>query len=222
MEECLSEASERSKHQSSNKSDKSKDAQMISESKSAQLATENAQLTKENSILKAQVEQAIALEPKIEQFLENNKKLVSENRRLSNEIDDIKKRFLILQKSNSDLKKQVEEEKQYSQTIQKQFIDNSKEEIEKAKSNTKSQVSKITKQLEELQSKSEKDDMTIKAFNHKFERLLENAQLYFNQKFNDIDGFITFLKGPKMNSIPNQTNFMQQESPQKLVTHIEK
>lgn len=195
MEDSLSEASERSKSNNTNNSDQTKDAQMIAESKGAQLAAENAQLTKENSVLKAQVDQANTLGPEIDKVHGKNKELTSENRRIKEEKEDLEKRFEILQKTNADLEKQLEEEKQRCRVTQKQCIENSKKEIKKAKTQANSKVDEILKQLETFQEKSEKDDIAIKTFKSKIERLLENATRYFNQEFHDIDSFIEFLSG---------------------------
>lgn len=224
MEESLSEASERSKSQDSSNSDPSNDARLIAETKSSQLAAKNALLTKENTILKAQIDQSKAIEPKIEKFFQDNKYLTSENRRLKDEIDDIQKRYLILQNSNHDLQKQADEERLRSTLTQKQFTDTSKQEIKNIKSKYQSQMDQISKQLDAIQSKSEKDDIIIKTFNNKIERLLENASNYFNQKFYDIDSFTSFLSTPNspQRQAPQPSPDFTSQVPQDSVAQLEK
>lgn len=224
MEESLSEASERSKSQDSSNSDPSNDARLIAETKSAQLAAKNALLTKENTILKAQIDQSKAIEPKIEKIFQDNKYLTSENRRLKDEIDDIQKRYLILQNSNHDLQKQADEERLRSTLTQKQFTDNSKQEIKNIKSKYQSQMDQISKQLDAIQSKSEKDDIIIKTFNNKIERLLESASNYFNQKFYDIDSFTSFLSTPNspQRQAPRPSPDFTSQVPQDSVIQLEK
>lgn len=202
----LSDSSDLSQSRRSKTKNSSYDGnELLAESKCIQLTEENELLSKQNTVLKAQFEQAIQIEPKLSNLHNRNRQLASELRSTNTEIDDLQKRLQISQKRNDELSQKLQQEKQIQTVTRAQSLQSAEKQMKRAKAQAKAQIDDLCGQLEELQAENDQQKTELKMMNTKVNRILENAQRYFNTEFKDVDAFINYLTNAPLSTSQNQS-----------------
>ena len=174
--------------------DFSTDPQIITEASNEQLLEENANLTKQNSVLKAQFDQAVKITEKMNETHIENEKLKAMIRNLNNEKQDLTQRLEILGISQKELTDKYEKEKSLAGEQIESDKKTTENEIEKIKSFFSEKNEKITKQLTEQQELNKLMEVSHKTILGKIENILKNCSKYFNQEFASFDDFCLFIE----------------------------
>lgn len=169
------------------------EAQLVAESRTAQLQEQNEQLVKENASLQAQYEQAISLTSQIEELHQKNRQLSADLRQSNSENENLIKRLDISQKLNEDLKQKLETEKQTAQAVRNADLISSQKELQKVKAQSKAQLNEIYEKMDKIKQTKEQNDMVLKMMNSKIEKILESAAHFFETKFDSSDDLISFF-----------------------------
>ncbi|KAK8847958.1 hypothetical protein M9Y10_019009 [Tritrichomonas musculus] len=180
------------------------EAQIVAESRTAQLQEQNEQLVKENASLQAQYEQAISLTSQIEELHQKNRQLSTDLRQSRSENENLIKRLDISQKLNEDLKQKLETEKQTAQSVRNADLITSQKEMQKIKDQSKAQLDEIYSQMDKIKQTKDQNDMVIKMMNCKIEKILDSAAHFFETKFANSDDLISFFSQVQSSGLPAQ------------------
>lgn len=167
--------------------------QLVDENQIALLREQNDHLMKENSSLRAQFEDALLITRQVEEMHQNNRQLKSTIREYETKIDGLNQRLEISSKTIEGLNQKLDDEKASAITSRDRDHIFMKKEIEKIKEENKAQLDSLYDQLEKLNKEKEKYGVEQKLISGKIEKCLDNAQHFFQAKFQQFDDFIAFL-----------------------------
>ena len=168
-------------------------------------------LQKENRSLMAQFEGTITLANQIESMNAELLKVKNQNRQLSSENEDLSHRLeLSIRAKEEIIQKMAEESKNNSKARSENYI-NSRQEAEKQKAFYQQQLDEANERIEELENQIESNNVSNKLIEGKIDRLVQNAQRFFDIEFNSFDDLSNYLSKPNQN---NDLQIQQQTQPQ--------
>lgn len=169
----------------------------------------NAELLKENHQLRQQFEEALELANQTQPLHQRNQELAQEIQSLKTERDDLYHRLEISVEKIKERESKLEEEKKNRNIQQDTNLIAMNKEIEKVKRASKEQVDQLLDELSHAQQKLKEEQIQQQMIHGRIDRLLQNGERYFSQKFNSVDEFIEFLDKPSQNLIPPDGNQQQ-------------
>ena len=131
--------------------DSATDAQLLAETCGEQLQEEIASLTKQNNILRAQFEQAVALTEKMEDVHKENEQLKQQIRELNNQKQDLVRRLEISTLAQNEAAKKITEERQSMNAQRESDVAIIQKEMEKTKKSFQAQNDSLYDQLQASQ-----------------------------------------------------------------------
>lgn len=154
-------------------------------------------LTKENKSLAAQFEGTIAITNQLEEINNELSKVKSQNRQLIAENEDLTHRLELTIRSKDELVKQITDEKKTSSQASHENYLNAKQEIENQKAISQQQLDQAYKKINKLVADAEAAAVYNKTIEGKIDRIVQNAQRFFNQEFLSFDDLSNFLAQPR-------------------------
>jgi chromosome segregation ATPase len=176
--------------------DSDTDTLLLAEQQSSNLQLIIDDLRKENSLLRAQFDQAVALTHGIEELHQKNNKLSATVRSLETEKSDLVRRLDIALRSNEELSSQVSEEKQAAVHQRAQESSEKDREIRRILKEAQAQTATLQHRIATVESESEKASLENRSLLSKLDHLSQNAAKYFQRSFSDLDSLIEFLSKP--------------------------
>ena len=189
-----------------NSDDLDADAQFLQEQKNIKLQQENESLMKEQAILRAQFESAVGLTKKMEELHAKNTKLAAEARTLQSEKEQLERRLEISLRANQDLTAQIANEKQSALQRQAQEQTQREEVIVNTRKQFETEMEKVTQELRQSESDREKSALKLRQIESKIQHLIQNAEQYFETKFENIDALNKLLSVPKLTTPEERAN----------------
>lgn len=180
--------------------------QLAVESQNILLKEQNAHLMKENSALRAQFEQALSITKQVDEVHQKNRQLKTTLRDYQSTIDNLKQRVEISSNTIEELNQKLADEKANSNTTRQQDQKVCQKEIQKIKDETQEQMDNIYSQIDKLKKLNDQKDLEQKMLRNKVDRCMENAQHFFQTRFQVFDDFITFLSQTQTFSQPEPQN----------------
>lgn len=174
--------------------DSATDAQLLAETCGEQLQEEIASLTKQNNILRAQFEQAVALTEKMEDVHKENEQLKQQIRELNNQKQDLVRRLEISTLAQNEAAKKITEERQSMNAQRESDVAIIQKEMEKTKKSFQAQNDSLYDQLQASQSANEQLQIAQKTLQGRIEKMLENASHYLNKDFQSFDDLASFFE----------------------------
>lgn len=171
------------------------DAQMIS-NQNTQYHETIEDLRKQNTILKAQFDQALIVSQQIDSVHERNLQLSNQVRSLQAENENLQRRIEICIRHQEEAETQLENERA-SRTQQIMEINSEKEvELSKVQKQCNAKIETLMIRLQQFDDSKEKDQLENKMLSSKIEKLVEAANEYFKMTFDGIDTVTDFLSQP--------------------------
>lgn len=184
--------------------------QLIDENQITLLREQNDHLMKENSSLRAQFEDALLITKQVEEMHQNNRQLKSTVREYQAKIDSLNQRLEISSRTIEGLNQKLDDEKANSIATREKDHISMKKEVERIKNENKAQLDSLYEKLDQFNKEKEKNDVESKLINGKIEKCLDNAQHFFQTKFQYFDDFIIFLsQAPFVSQVDQQQNHPQ-------------
>lgn len=153
-------------------------------------------LQKENQSLQAQFEGSLAITNQIEAINNELLQTKTQNRKLVAENEDLKHRLDLAIKAKKELADQIAEEKKNNAQTRSENYLNTRQEIDRQKAAFQQKLDDANKQLVELTAQLDARDVTKKIVDGKIDRIVQNAQRFFNQEFSSFDNLAAFLAQP--------------------------
>lgn len=158
-------------------------------------------LQKELSICRAQFEQSVAINKKIENVHNKNQKLAAALQNLQSEKEELIRRLEISIKANEDLEFKLNNEKfASSQQISKETTDKDREII-KIKNQYDTSIDELKKKVESLEKDKQDLELKNKMFSNKIDRIIQNSSQFFGFTFSEPDSLIEFLLQPRVKEV---------------------
>lgn len=175
---------------------------------------------KENTQLRAQVQQATSVTSEIEKLNKQNVLLTSQLRKLSNEKNDLNHRLEISLKAKDEAEKKMENEKKNAMITIKNERDRNVSDQLNTENNCQIKMSHLYSELEKLQDYSNQTNLAKKVLENQIEKILNSATHFFKTKFNSVDDLISCFEHAS-NIIPTDNfNYAQQYPPMKQPPYI--
>jgi cell shape-determining protein MreC len=153
------------------------EAQLILDQESASLQAANDSLRKENSLLRAQFDQAVSLTQGLDELHQKNAKLASAVRALESDKADLSRRLELSLRANEELASHISAEKEsYSQRLLQDTAEKDKE-IARLTQNSDSTISALRNRLREAEESHERDDISHRMLTSKVEHLLQTRNI---------------------------------------------
>ena len=172
------------------------DPQTVLENQMNQLQEENSRLKKEILQLKTQFDQAILLSSEVESLTQKNNKMDELLRKHKTEKSELQHRIDVLSNTNRTLESQLEAERQDNIEARKLSQTSADLQIAKTKNDSKSEIAKLTKQLETVQNERDEIVSKGKTLESDVQRLLASARFHFDTHFNSIKELSAYLDKP--------------------------
>ena len=186
-------------------SDLDTEGQLLEEQKNIKLQQENESLMKETSILRAQFESAVGLTKKMDDLHAKNVKLSAEARSLQAEKEELERRLEIALRANQDLTGQLASEKQGALQRQAQEQTQREEAMVNTRKQFECEIEKLTQELKKSESDKEKSALKLRQIESRVQHLVQNAEQYFERKFESIDDLVKLLGLPKLSTPEERT-----------------
>ena len=167
-----------------------------SDMKKQQLKELNNELVKENALLRSQFEEAVEITTQLQDLHTKNQELVTQNRALQAERDDLDHRLEISLATNKELTKRLNEEKKSRSQQNDTNIHAMNNEIDRIKEQHKAQLDSVLEELEKVKAVHEKDVLQQKTIVGRIDRVLQSSERYFQTKFSTVDDLIDFFERP--------------------------
>lgn len=168
-------------------------------------------LTKKNTILKAQFDQAIATTKQMNEVMLKNSQQSAEIRTLKNEKEQLQNRLEISLKSNEEFIQRLEKEKASNNQQLLQLNSEKDVEVSNARKQCNAKLESMSirlSQLEESRAQLETQNQTLLS---KFNKLNQAATQFFQISFDGIDSMTSFFQ-QSIQSIPCETTNQQTPS----------
>lgn len=177
------------------------DTQLLVEQENADKQDIIDNLQKELSICRAQFEQSVAINKKVENVHNKNQKLATALQNLQSEKDELARRLEISIKANEELESKLNNERFVSsQQISKGTTDKDRE-LAKIKKEYDSTIEEMTKKIETLETEKQTLELNNKMITNKIDRILQNSNQYFGFTFTEPDSLIDFLLQPHVKEV---------------------
>jgi chromosome segregation ATPase len=182
--------------------DSDTEAQLIAEqeTQTLQLLTEN--LQKENTLLRAQFQQAVGIANEMEELHQKNQKLSSAVRSLEAEKSDLARRLEIALRANEELAVQLSDERQLNAQQQTEQAHAREHHIASLAQEFRAKTEALELRLRGAEEAAEKLELKNKTYVSRLHHLAHNASLYFGTKFADVDAVADFLARPPPPALP--------------------
>ncbi|OHT10468.1 hypothetical protein TRFO_20206 [Tritrichomonas foetus] len=153
-------------------------------------------LTQQNTVLKAQFEQAVETSKQMNEVVQKNSILSQQLRSIQYEKDSLENRLNLSLKTNEDLTKKIEEERA-STLAQITQIESQKDlEILNASKQCKSKIEAMSLRVRQVEDLKEQIETKNKALVAKIDKAVQEITNYFCVSFDSIDSVISFLQQP--------------------------
>ena len=206
-----------------NSDDSDCDAQILAEQEAAKLQEENASLIKETNILRAQFESAVSLTKKMDEMHAKNAKLAADARSLQSEKADIERRLEISLRTNEEIAGQLEAEKKCALQRHSQQQAEKEAEMSKSKRQFEIEIEKVKDQLKKSEDEKGQCELKLKQIESKVRHLLQNAEQFFESRFDDIDALVELLLKPNVALIEaERASARSEEQVQALTAKVKK
>ena len=193
----------------------------ICETKS-QLKEKNALLMRELATLKSQFSEAVSLPEEMEKLHAENAKLSAQLRSLSAEKEDLAHRLQISMQAAQELKDKMASQKKGFESQMASEQGNKEKEFKKVKNQSESEVKKWRHALAVEKKEREEEKVEHSMLVNKVERLMQNAERYFETKFASCDDLIELLGQPPVVVVAEGGDAKECAHVQRLERHVRK
>jgi hypothetical protein len=190
--------------------DSDTDMQLLAEQDSSELQLQLENLRRENSNLRVQVDQAVALTQGIDELHQKNLQLSGKVRSLEQTNTDISRRMEIALRANDEITNQLSEEKQANARQQQHSSSERERELALLHAQHKEQLSAVESKLKHSQEEHEKTEMQYRMLLNKVDRLLQNAVQFYGKKIRDVEEVTEILSRPPYVASPAPAPVEQQ------------
>ena len=163
------------------------------ETQLVQLREQIDQLMRENTSLRAQFEDALSIANNIENVHLDNKQLRTTIHEYQIKIDNLHQRLDLSSKTIDELNRKLISENEIATLNRERDRESMQKEVQKIKDQSKAQIDNLYEKLEQVNKVKDQCDLEIKLLNGKVDRCCENAQHFFQNKFQAFDDLIAFL-----------------------------
>lgn len=150
-------------------------------------------LERENSSLKAQFEAMVSLSEQYQSDCSQISELKSQNRVLTSEIEELNHRLELSIQARDELVQQIKDEKRNNANARSETVCSNRLELDKLRQAYQQQIDELAQQLQSSTEINEKNEVTMKLYLGKVDRLVLIANRYFNKDFASIEDLTTFL-----------------------------
>ncbi|EAX93605.1 hypothetical protein TVAG_427270 [Trichomonas vaginalis G3] len=168
-------------------------------------------LQKENLSLRSQFEGTLAITNQIDSINNELLQAKSQSRKLTSENDDLQHRLDLTIKAKAELLEQLEEEKKKNTQVRSENYFTAKQDFDRQKAVFQQKLEEANDQIVELNSKLDSYNVNQKVMDGKIDKIVQNAQRFFNEEFESFDSLCDFLSQPQYQNtkpvpqiIPNQ------------------
>ena len=172
------------------------DTQILAEQNMAQAQETINDLKRQNTILKAQFEQAVIITKQIDTVHEKNAQLSNQIRSLQLDNENLQRRLEISLRHNEELQNQLTNEKQALAHHVSTASSEKELEVNKVQKQCNTKIDTLQLQIRKLECSKEQCELQNKMMNSKVERLMQAANEYFQLNFDCIDSFADYLLQP--------------------------
>ena len=158
------------------------------------LAAENSELHKENSLLKAQFEEACQVAAQFQELHRKYQQLCSELRDVKSEKEDLSHRFEICVQNNRELNRQLAEERKARPPQAPTGNEVSAMTLEKLKRENEQKLAALHEEVETLRKEKQQAEMQQKLFESKIERAIQSGGRRFQTTLGSLDDLIQALE----------------------------
>jgi chromosome segregation ATPase len=166
-------------------------------------------LRKENSVLRAQFDQAVGLTQGINDLHQKNSKLTAAVRNLESEKSDLSRRLDIALRANEELSSQLATEKEATTHHLSRETADKEREIAKIREQADSKIESLLQRAKAAEEETEKHALHNRMFKNKLEQLKQSASSHFGRSLSDLDEVIEALSRPFVPEIPRKTEDSQ-------------
>ena len=169
------------------------------------------QLTHENTVLKAQFEQAVASTKQLNEMIQKCSQLSQQNRAYKNENEHLQNRLDITIRTNKELQRNLETEKNSVSHQISQISSQKDHEIATIQKQCNSKIDTMNIQLQQMEDAKDSLETKNLALTSKIQKLLETASHYFGLTFDNIDSLTTYIQTPPSYDTNIQDNQADQD-----------
>lgn len=180
--------------------DSESDLQVIAEARGNHLQEQNEALTRENTKLRSQLDDAFRISSQIEEVHQKNRKLSNQLREAKNETENLSQRLEISLRTNEELSKKLEEEKNAASVQRHADTSAMQKKLQKSKEQAKTEVDTIYSQLQHLQKAKENSDVNYKLILNKVDRVIETGSHYFGADIQTIEDLLSIISQKPINT----------------------
>ena len=181
------------------------DAQVLLEQQIRKLKQENVALVQEAGQLRAQFENAMNITKQLEGIHEKNAKLSATARALKFERDGMEKRLEIAKKTEGELRRQIEDEKQRCDRALAEAEMEKEAELARLQESQRAAVEKLKKKLKKASDEKGRGEVRVQQLESQIQRAVQSASEHFEEPVGDIEALIKVLGRPQVKAEAQQS-----------------
>jgi chromosome segregation ATPase len=182
--------------------DSDTESQLLADQEAVTLQSVNDALRKENSLLRAQFDQAVSLTQGMDDLHQKNAKLTTSIRSLEAEKADLARRLDIALRANEEFSSQLASEREAAIEHRSHETAEKDQEIARIRQQSESQIAQFRQRMLAAEQASEQNELRSRMLTSKLGHLYQSASSHFGASLSNLDSVIQALSKPLTPTLP--------------------